>query len=146
MRACPPAPSGWPLRVTLPPITNAYALRPGAFEQNGLPSAAGGHRTRPEDFSPAVTRAGAELPLDLEKPVVLGEPLGAGERADFDLAGASCHRQVRDEAVLGLTRPGADDGAVTVFLRELDDFQGLGERPNLVRRHQSVACGRRAFW
>src|SRR5439155_8374711 len=132
MRAWPPGAEWLAVEGHLAADYKRVRFAPWSFRAERITRRPGGHKTRPEDFSPAVTRAGAELPLDLEKPVVLGEPLGAGERADFDLAGASCHRQVRDEAVLGLTRPGADDGAVTVFLRELDDFQGLGERPNLV--------------
>lgn len=48
---------------------------------------------------------GAELLLDAQDLVVLGETLGAARRTSLDLARRQAHHQVGDECVLSLTRP-----------------------------------------
>ena len=56
-------------------------------------------------------RSRPEVFLDPEQAVVLGQPLGAGDRADLDLAGGGGHGEVGDGGVLGLARAGRDDRA-----------------------------------
>src|SRR5439155_10761528 len=67
-----------------------------------------------------ICRAVAELFLDAEKLVVLGDPVGAREGARLDLARVRRDRDVGDRRVLGLARAVRDDDAVAVPPRELD--------------------------
>src|SRR2546430_1796376 len=64
--------------------------------------------------------AGAEVGFDREEAVVLGEALGARDRADLDLAGGGGHGEVGDGGVLGLARAGRDDGAVAVAAGQVE--------------------------
>lgn len=48
---------------------------------------------------------GAQLLLDAEDLVVLGQALRAAGGSGLDLAGGESHHQVSDEGVLSLTRP-----------------------------------------
>src|SRR4051794_30947929 len=47
-----------------------------------------------------------QVSLDPQQLVVLGQPLGLGDRADLDLAAARADREVGHERVLGLARAG----------------------------------------
>ena len=66
----------------------------------------GAYRRRPKRRAPGYTRAVAELRLDPQQPVVLGDALGARRRAGLDLAGAGGDGEVGDGRVLGLAACG----------------------------------------
>ena len=78
----------------------------------------------------------AELFLDAEELVVLGDAVGAAGRAGLDLAGAGGDREVGDEGVFGLAGAVADDGGVAVAAAELDGLEGLGDGADLVELDQ----------
>src|SRR4051812_15698130 len=58
----------------------------------------------------AVDRAGAQLLLDPEQLVVLGDPVGARGAAGLDLAAVGGHGDVGDGGVLGLAGAVAEHG------------------------------------
>ena len=57
-----------------------------------------------------VDSVSAQLLLDAQQLVVLGQALGAAGGAGLDLAGGQAHRQISDEAVLGLAGPAGRRG------------------------------------
>lgn len=59
----------------------------------------------PAEVLAGVLGGGAELLLDAQDLVVLGEALGAARRAGLDLPGGEPHHQVGDERVFSLARP-----------------------------------------
>ena len=83
-----------------------------------------------------VARRVAELALDAEQPVVLGDALGARRRPGLDLAGPHRDDQVGDRGVLGLAGAVRDDGAPAGPLGHLDGLERLGQRPDLVELDQ----------
>ena len=78
----------------------------------------------------------AQLLLDAQQAVVLGDALRARQRAGLDLARAHGDRQVGDEGVLGLARAVRDDRRPAVAVRHLDRLQRLGQRADLVHLHE----------
>ncbi|TYZ50787.1 hypothetical protein PybrP1_012753, partial [[Pythium] brassicae (nom. inval.)] len=83
-----------------------------------------------------VARLVAELLLDAQQLVVLGEALRAARRARLDLAGAQPDRQVRDERVLRLTRPVARHDGPTGLLGHRHGLNALRDRADLVHLEQ----------
>src|SRR3954453_1265050 len=83
-----------------------------------------------------IRRAVAELFLDPEELVVLGDAIRARERPGLDLARIRRDGDVRDRRVLGLARAMGDDDAVAVAPRELDGLKRLGQRPDLIHLHE----------
>ena len=63
--------------------------------------------------------------LDAEELVVLGDAVGAGGGAGFDLAGVRRHDDVGDGAVLGLAAAVRDDGGVACLLRQAQSRPGF---------------------
>lgn len=60
----------------------------------------------PAEVLAGVLGGGAQLLLNAQDLVVLGEALGAARRARLDLPRGETHHQVSDERVLGFTGPG----------------------------------------
>src|SRR4051794_13847138 len=83
-----------------------------------------------------VRRAVAELFLDPEELVVLGDAIRARERPGLDLAGIRGDGDVCNRRVLGLARAMGDDNAVAVAPRELDRLERLGQRADLIHLHE----------
>src|SRR5581483_9094874 len=79
-----------------------------------------------------ITRATAQLLLDPEQLVVLGDAVGACRRAGLDLPRAERDREVGDRGVLGLARAMRHHRAVTVLLRDLHGGDRLAQRPDLI--------------
>ena len=90
----------------------------------------------------AVDGLGAQLLLDPQELVVLGDPVGPAGRPGLDLAGVGGHGDVGDGGVLGLARAVADDRAVLVALGHLDRVEGLGQGADLVDLHQDAVGDR----
>mmetsp|Transcript_27595 Transcript_27595/g.60369 ORF Transcript_27595/g.60369 Transcript_27595/m.60369 type:complete len:366 (-) Transcript_27595:454-1551(-) len=78
----------------------------------------------------------AQLLLNPEQLVVLGQPLRAAWSTRLDLASGQTHCQVSDEAVLGLTRPVAGHHTPASSLGHADGLNGLGHGTNLVHLEQ----------
>src|SRR5262245_65736456 len=78
-----------------------------------------------ERGAPAIERGGAQLLLDAEELVVLGDAVGARERADLDLAAVGGDGEVGDGCILGLAGAVRQDGAIARLVRQLDRGQGL---------------------
>ena len=57
------------------------------------------------ELSPGVLGVGAELLLNSQELVVLGEPLGPAGGSSLDLASSETNNEVSNEAVLSLPRP-----------------------------------------
>src|SRR4029077_13693025 len=74
----------------------------------------------------------AELLLDAEQLVVLGDSVAPRWRARLDLADARRDREVGDGRVLGLARAVRHDRGIAVLARQIDRVEGLRERPDLV--------------
>src|ERR1700712_2606987 len=75
---------------------------------------------------------GAELLLDPEKAVVLGDPVRARGGAGLDLAGAGGDREVGDRRVLGLSGAVRDHRRVAGVAGDPDRLQGLAQGADLV--------------
>jgi hypothetical protein len=74
----------------------------------------------------------AQVFLDAQQLVVLGDAVAAAQRAGLDLAGVGAHGDVGDGAVFGLARAVADHGGVAGALGHLDGGEGFGQRADLV--------------
>src|ERR1700722_18899784 len=74
----------------------------------------------------------AQLFFDAEELVVFCDAVGAGGRAGFDLACACAYGEVGDEGVFGFAASVADDAGVAEATGQLDGFEGLGDRADLV--------------
>mmetsp|Transcript_38092 Transcript_38092/g.76335 ORF Transcript_38092/g.76335 Transcript_38092/m.76335 type:complete len:202 (-) Transcript_38092:853-1458(-) len=83
----------------------------------------------------------AQLLLDAQQLIVLGETLGAAGRAGLDLACAEADGEVGDVGILGLTGPVRSHHAPARCLGILDGLDRLGNRSDLVDlEQQSVGC------
>ena len=78
------------------------------------------------------TRRPCPIGLDLQEPVVFGDPLAAAGRAGLDLAAAHGHGEVGQEGVLGLAGAVRDHVAPAGLLAHLNRFDRLGDRADLV--------------
>src|SRR6266567_9145632 len=76
-----------------------------------------------ENLRPAIFGPLAELLLDAQQAIVLGQALRARDGADFDLGGRSGHRQISQGIVFRLARARADHGTVAVLLRLADHLE-----------------------
>ena len=81
---------------------------------------------------PGIMRDLAQLLLDAEQLVVLGEPVGAGEAAGLDLPAIGGDGEVGDGRVLGLARAVRHDRGVAGAVRDRDRLERLGQRADLV--------------
>src|SRR6266581_1300636 len=81
--------------------------RQGSFQACARRSA-----QRAEGAAAGIARRAAELFLDAEELVVLGDPVGARGGSGLDLAAVAGHRQIRDGGVLGLARAVAHHAGV----------------------------------
>src|SRR2546426_7528429 len=80
----------------------------------------------PENLHPAIFGPLAELLLDAQQAIVLGQALRARDGADFNLGSRSSHREISQGSVFRLARARADHSAVAVLLRQADHFERLG--------------------
>mmetsp|Transcript_36 Transcript_36/g.84 ORF Transcript_36/g.84 Transcript_36/m.84 type:complete len:302 (-) Transcript_36:653-1558(-) len=85
---------------------------------------------------PRVHGIRAELLLDAQQLVVLGQALGAAGRAGFDLAGGEAHGEVGDVRVLRLARPVGRHHAPSRLLRHAHRLDRLGDGTDLVHLEQ----------
>src|SRR4051812_32356563 len=92
----------------------------------------GRRRSAAEDGAPRVGRVAAELLLDAQELVVLGDAIGARRRARLDLTAARRDREVGDRDVLGLPRAVGHDGRVAGLTRRADRVERLRQRADLV--------------
>src|SRR5260370_16683161 len=76
---------------------------------------------------------GAQVFLDAEKLIVLGDAVGAAGGAGFDLAGGRSHGEIGDESVFGLAGSMGNDGIVAGFTRELDGVNSFGYGSDLIQ-------------
>src|SRR5580704_5178949 len=90
-----------------------------------------------QDRRAGIARLGAELLLDAQELVVLGEPVRARQRAGLDLAAVGGDRQVGNRGVLGLAGTVGHHGAVGSVARHRHGFHGLAERADLVDLDQN---------
>ena len=88
-----------------------------------------------------VHRVGAQLRLDAQQLVVLGEALRAAGGASLDLARRQAHGQVGDERVLGLARAVRGHHAPAGLLGHAHGLDRLGDRPDLVDLEQQRVAG-----
>src|ERR1051325_1190430 len=95
--------------------------------------------TKPALLSPLVQRSSckhrrvAQLLLDAQELVVLGDAVAARGRAGLDLPRVRGHGEVGDGGVLGLAGAMRDDVAVAGALGHLDRVERLGERADLIQ-------------
>lgn len=82
----------------------------------------------------------AQLLLNAEDLVVLGEALRTAGRASLDLASGESHHQVGDEGVLSLTGPVRDHGTPAVALGQEVGLNGLCDGANLVHLQQQAVA------
>ncbi len=83
-----------------------------------------------------VTCCVAEVFLDAQQLVVLGNALAACRSTGLDLAAADGNREVGDGGVLGLAGTVAHHRLVAVAVSEIDGVEGLGQGADLVDLHQ----------
>lgn len=87
-----------------------------------------------------VLGSGAQLLLNAEDLVVLGEALWAARGSSLDLAGGESHHQVGDEGVLSLTGPVGDHGAPAIALGQEMGLDGLCDGADLVDLQQQAVA------
>ena len=85
-----------------------------------------------ERLAAGIARRVAEILLDAQQLVVLGDAVGARQRAGLDLQRVGGHRDVGDRGVLGLARAVRDHRRVARALGHLDRGERLGQRADLV--------------
>ena len=88
-----------------------------------------------------VLSGGAELLLDLEQTVVLGDTLATGRGTGLDLAGVLCHGEVGDGGVRGFAGTVGDHGGEAVLGGQLDGVKGFGDGTDLVQLDQQGVGG-----
>mgnify|MGYP006883761259 CR=1 FL=1 len=88
-----------------------------------------------------VLSGGAELLLNLEQAVVLGDTLATSRSTGLDLAGVLCHSQVGDGGVRGLAGTVGNHGGEAVLGGQLDGVEGLGDGADLVELDQQGVGG-----
>src|SRR5271165_3783914 len=81
---------------------------------------------------PGVAGLIAELLLDPDQLVVLGQTIRPRDRAGFDLSAIGRNREIGDRRVLRLAGPVRYHSGVAGPMRHIDGGQRLGERANLV--------------
>ncbi len=117
---------------------------------------------RPPEVLAGILGLGAELLLDAEQLVVLGQPLRPARGAGFDLAGAESNDEVGNEAILRLSRSVRHHGSpalrekvahvvvldevklhreLTVGLAEVVGGDGLGDGADLVHLEEQAVAG-----
>src|SRR3712207_4062371 len=89
-------PARRPHRIRSPAVWQAF-LAVGTTNS----SAAWAMASAPENGAPGVARGRAELLLDADELVVLGQAVGAAEGSGLDLTAVGRHREVGDGGVLG---------------------------------------------
>src|SRR5450631_1191578 len=85
-----------------------------------------------EGFKAEIDSTCAELFFNAEQLVVLGDAVSAADGAGFDLTYACGHRKISDESVFRFAGAVRHDGGIAVAAAEIDGFEGLGERADLV--------------
>src|SRR5436305_5471659 len=119
------------MRLRLTPAV-AFAARPKPpAARIGPPDELSGERGAPTEFG-----GRAELLLDPQQLVVLGDAIRARRGAGLDLTAAGGDGEVGDRHVLGLARSVADDHRVRGFARHRDRRERLGEGADLVYLHE----------
>ncbi len=74
----------------------------------------------------------AQVFLDAQQLVVLGDAVGTAQRTGLDLARVGAHGDVGDGGVFRFARAVRDHGRVARALGHLDGGEGFGQRPDLV--------------
>lgn len=85
--------------------------------------------------------ASADLLLDAQNLVVLGQTLRAAGSTGLDLSGGQADDQIADERVLGLAGTVRDHGAPAVLLGQQMGGNGLGDGTDLVNLQQQAVAG-----
>src|SRR5437879_1991955 len=99
---------------------------------SAIPAPRSGSREAREGIRSGVARRITELELDLHQPVVLGHALAPRERTGLDLSGVQRDAEIGDGRVFGLAGAVRDHGREPRAVGELDGFDRLGERADLV--------------
>src|ERR1700730_17195238 len=89
-----------------------------------------------EGLAAGIAHRVAEVLLDPQQLVVLGDALRARQRSGLDLQRIGAHRDIGDGGVLGLARAVRDHRAVAGALGELDRGEGLRQGADLVHLYQ----------
>ncbi len=71
-----------------------------------------------------------------KKLIVFGHPICSGRGAGFNLACIGTHGQICNGRILCLAGTMRDDDAVVRFFSHLNDFEGFGQRPDLVELYE----------
>src|SRR5271166_3589205 len=100
---------------------------------------AAGHKTSSPPLGPGTVHGvAAQLFLDPQELVVLGDAVGPTGRAGLDLAGVGGHGDVGDCRVFGLAGAMADYRGEPGAMGHLDGLQGFGQGANLVDLDQDA--------
>src|SRR5579863_1660144 len=93
------------------------------------------------DRPAGILRRVAQLLLDPQELVVLGDTVGPAGRPGLDLAHAARDREVGDECVLGFAGAVRDDRQIPRAPGQLDGFHRPGERADLIELDQNRVGG-----
>merc|ERR1719411_991394 len=93
------------------------------------------------ELGPGVLGIGAELLLNSQELVVLGESLGPAGGASLDLACAETNDKISDEAVLCLSRPVRHHSSPALGLSHVVSLDGLSHAADLVNLEQEPVAG-----
>ena len=94
-----------------------------------------------ESREAGIYSAVAELLLDAEQLVVLGDTLGPGRGTGLDLAGVQGNCEISDGGVFGLTGTVGCNSGHAGLVSHLDGLEGLGNGTDLVELDKNgVAC------
>jgi len=83
-----------------------------------------------------VLRLIAELLLDAQQLIILGDPVGAGQRTGLDLPATGGNGEIRDGRVLGFARTVRHHRGKAGLMRHLDCRERFGQRADLVHLDQ----------